>query len=106
MEEAYPAKLERALRARGWDVSVSNQGVRGATARNAVCTVDRSISPLTKLTIVQFGGNLPMARLADEAERWLDKPVISINVATYWHALRSNGVNDKLYGFTSLFSKF
>jgi acyl-CoA thioesterase-1 len=24
--EAYPAKLERALRARGWDVSVSNQG--------------------------------------------------------------------------------
>ena len=36
--------------------------------------------------IVQFGANLPMAKLADEAERWLDKPVISINVATYWHA--------------------
>jgi acyl-CoA thioesterase-1 len=31
--EAYPAKLERTLRARGWDVAVSNQGVRGATAR-------------------------------------------------------------------------
>ena len=56
--------------------------------------------------IVQFGANLPMARIADEAERWLDKPVISINVATYWHALRMNGIADKLYGFTSLFSKF
>ena len=57
VEEAYPAKLERALRARGWDLSVSNQGVRGATARNAVYTVDRSIPPLTKLTIIQFGNN-------------------------------------------------
>jgi acyl-CoA thioesterase-1 len=55
--EAYPGKLERALRARGWDVSVSNQGVRGATARNAVYTIDQSIPPLTKLTIIQFGSN-------------------------------------------------
>ena len=57
VEEAYPAKLERALRARGWDVAVSNQGVRGATARNAVYTIDQSIPPLTKLTIIQFGSN-------------------------------------------------
>lgn len=56
--------------------------------------------------IVQFGANLPMARLADEAERWLDKPVISINVATYWAALRAVGIDDRLYGFTRLFSRF
>ena len=56
--------------------------------------------------IVQFGANLPMARLADEAERWLDKPVISINVATYWAALRSVGIDDRIYGFTRLLSKF
>ena len=56
--------------------------------------------------IVQFGANLPMARLADEAERWLDKPVISVNVATYWHALRMNGITDKRYGFTQLMSRF
>jgi lysophospholipase L1-like esterase len=44
--EAYPAKLERALRARGWDVSVSNQSVRGATAHNAVYSIDqRAILP-------------------------------------------------------------
>ena len=55
--------------------------------------------------IVQFGANLPMARIADEAERWLDKPVISVNVATYWHALRTNGINDQRQGFTRLFSQ-
>jgi maleate isomerase len=47
-----------------------------------------------------------MARLADEAERWLNKPVISVNVATYWHALRMNGIQDKMYGFTKLMSEF
>ena len=73
--EAYPAKLERALRARGWDVSVSNQGVRGATARNAVYTVDRSIPPLTKLTIIQFGNNDRNLLLAsaDDIARSLDE---------------------------------
>ncbi|MGE0714778.1 MAG: IgiC [Alphaproteobacteria bacterium] len=52
--------------------------------------------------IVQFGANLPMARLAAEAERWLGKPVIAVNVATYWHALRSNGIADRKHGFGRL----
>ena len=52
--------------------------------------------------IVQCGTNLSMVRLADEAERWLGKPVIAINAATWWMALRENGVTDKLHGFGSL----
>ena len=44
--------------------------------------------------IVQVGTNLAMARLAGIAEFWLDKPVIAINTATYWHALRANGIID------------
>ena len=55
--EAYPAKLERALRARGWNVSVSNQGMAGNTARGAVGALDRTIPPGTKLTIVELGLN-------------------------------------------------
>ena len=39
-----------------------------------------------------------MVRLADEAERWLRKPVIAINAATWWMALRDNGIQDKVYG--------
>ena len=34
------------------------------------------------------------------------KVLIGVNVATYWHACRMNGINDKLYGFTQLFSRF
>ena len=56
--------------------------------------------------LVQFGANLPGARIADEAERWLCKPVISINAVTYWHALRSFGIKDQFTGYSSLFSKF
>lgn len=48
--------------------------------------------------IVQCGTNLSMVRLADEAERWLKKPVIAINAATWWLALRNNGINEKVYG--------
>ena len=52
--------------------------------------------------LVQVGTNLSMVRLADEAERWLGKPVIAINAATWWLALRQNGIKDKVYGAGSL----
>lgn len=56
--------------------------------------------------IVQVGTNLSMVRLAAEAEKWFGKPVIAINTATYWHALRANGIEDKRYGFGRLMSDF
>jgi maleate isomerase len=56
--------------------------------------------------IVQVGTNLSMIRLAAEAEVWLDKPVIAINTATYWHALRANGITDQTTGFGRLLSDF
>ena len=48
--------------------------------------------------LVQAGTNLSMVKLADEAERWLDKPVLAINAAIWWMALRDNGIEDKVYG--------
>jgi len=56
--------------------------------------------------IVQVGTNLAMARLAGVAEFWIDKPVIAINTATYWYALRQNGMMDKVQGFGSLLSHY
>ena len=38
--------------------------------------------------IVQVGTNLSFVKQAAELERTLGKPVIAINVATLWHALR------------------
>jgi maleate isomerase len=52
--------------------------------------------------VVQVGTNLAMAELAASAELWLDKPVIAINTATYWYALRDYGIKDRMTGWGSL----
>ncbi len=52
--------------------------------------------------IVQVGTNLAMARLAAAAEFWLGKPVLAINTATYWWALRRNRIADPVDGFGAL----
>jgi len=88
----------------GFDV-VAIQGLRCPTAvsiahvgedtlRRALVEVD---SPEVD-ALVQCGTNLSMVGLADEAERWLGKPVIAINAATWWMALRDNGIDDPVYG--------
>ena len=56
--------------------------------------------------IVQVGTNLSMVRLAAAAEVWLGKPVIAINAATYWHALRANGIADRMPGLGRLLAEF
>ncbi len=56
--------------------------------------------------ILQIGTNLSMVRLAAAAEMWLGKPVIAINTATYWHALRQNKIMDKIPGLGRLLEEF
>jgi maleate isomerase len=56
--------------------------------------------------IVQVGTNLSAVRLAAAAEMWLGKPVIAINTAIYWHALRQVGITDKVAGFGRLLEEF
>jgi maleate isomerase len=56
--------------------------------------------------IVQVGTNLSMVKLAAMAELWLGKPVIAINTATYWHALRARGITDKVEGCGRLLERF
>lgn len=56
--------------------------------------------------IVQVGTNLSMVRFAAAAELFLGKPVIAINTATYWNALRSNGITDRKEGFGRLMAEF
>ncbi|HPF27830.1 MAG TPA: hypothetical protein P5528_13135 [Steroidobacteraceae bacterium] len=62
----------------------------------------RDVDAADVQAVVQVGTNLACAAVAAEAERWLDKPVIAINTATYWYALRQNGIKDRLDGFGSL----
>ena len=66
--------------------------------RDAVLEVNRGRVD----AIMQVGTNLAMAQVAAMAEFWLDKPVIAINTATYWYALRQYGIKDRIPGWGSL----
>ncbi len=52
--------------------------------------------------VVQCGTNLAFGKVAAMAEFWLEKPVIAINTATYWHALRTMGIQDRMDGLGAL----
>jgi len=82
--------------------AVSIAHVDEATLRRAIVAVNRPDVD----AIVQVGTNLSMLRFADEAERWLDKPVVAINAATFWYALRENGFSDRMPGFGRLLREF
>ena len=56
--------------------------------------------------ILQVGTNLCMLRLAATLEQELAKPIIAINAATYWHALRANGIDDRIEGFGRLLAEY
>jgi maleate isomerase len=76
------------------------------TTREALIKQLAAIDSPDVEALIAFGANLPMAAIADEAERWLNKPVISVNIATYWHALRHGGIDDKIQDWTRLMREF
>jgi maleate isomerase len=55
--------------------------------------------------ILQAGTNLHFVELAAQLEQELGKPVLAINAITFWHALRNNGIPDRIKGFGSLLAE-
>ena len=53
----YPAKLERALRAKGYKGTVTNAGINGDTTQGVLSRLDRDVPPGTKVAIVWVGVN-------------------------------------------------
>jgi len=53
--------------------------------------------------IVQCGTNLSMVNLSDRLEKELGLPIIPINTACLWFAMREVGIETKLQGCTRLF---
>lgn len=106
------AQVRRFLEECGYEV-VALKGLRCSTAV-AIAHVDeaslrRAIHELNTPgvdAIVQVGTNLSMLRLADAAERSLAKPVIAVNAAIFWYALRENGIADRMPGFGCLLRDF
>ncbi len=56
-DEAFPAVLERALKAKGWDVEVANAGVSGETAADGLARFDWSVPAGADALIVELGAN-------------------------------------------------
>lgn len=56
--------------------------------------------------IVQVGTNLSTIDLFPALEHQLGKPMIAINVALIWHALRGAGIEDKFFGRGRLLEEF
>ncbi len=55
--EAFPAKLEKALRARGVAVEVANAGVSGDTTSGGLARLDWAVPDGTDAVIVELGAN-------------------------------------------------
>lgn len=55
--DAFPVKLEQALKAKGHDVVVVNAGVSGDTALDGLSRLDWALSEEVDAAIVEFGAN-------------------------------------------------
>ena len=96
----------------GFDV-VNVTGLRCATA-TAIAEVTpqeigrtlREIDGPDVEAIVQVGTNLSFVKQAEGLEGFLGKPVIPINIAVLWHALRAMGIQDRIEGCSRLMREF
>ena len=91
--DAYPAQLERMLRHKGHDVSVSNAGVNGRSSADAVANLD-SVPSGVKVVIVQFGVN--------DVKHGIAPAVIRKNIDTVVAKLRARGAAVLVVGYPSV----
>jgi acyl-CoA thioesterase-1 len=57
LEDAYPAQLERMLRAEGYDVAVRNEGPNGQTTAEELEKLDAAVPAGTRIVLFQPGSN-------------------------------------------------
>ena len=104
------AQVARFFEENGWRVTTVHSLKRPSEVLIGHATTQDLVDGLKALAaqnvdaIVQAGTDLAMADVAAEAEHWLGIPVLAINVATYWSALRENGISDRIRGFGALLS--
>ncbi len=94
----YQTVRDHCLRCPSWTAIAE---VQGDTLRKLVAELDGDDVD----AFVQVGTNLCMLELAAELEEEMQKPIIAINAATYWHALRRYGIDDQMKGFGELLEK-
>jgi acyl-CoA thioesterase I len=72
-EEAFPVRLEAALKAKGHDVAIINAGISGDTAADGFARLDWALTEDVKAAIVELGANDALRGLPPaQAEQALD----------------------------------
>ena len=101
-------EVGRFFREAGFDVAAIT-GLRCPTATDIARVDEARLDALVAEldgpgveAIVQVGTNLSFVAQADRLEAELGKPVVAINAATLWHALREHGIADRVSGSGSL----
>lgn len=55
--DAFPARLEKALREKGYDIAIANAGVSGDTSSGGLARIDWSVPDGAKGVILELGAN-------------------------------------------------
>ena len=99
------------FRSAGYDpVSVVNMETTGPTKVSQVPyavtmkAFDALDTPQVE-AFVHVGTALPVTAITEAIERKHGKPLIGVNVATYWAALRALGIQDKVRGYGCLIAE-
>lgn len=99
-QSGFTVKRDHAVKCRCWT------DIAKVTPAYLRQVIDRELDGDDVDAILQVGTNLSMVDLAAEYEERLGKPVIAINTATYWHALRACGIDDRINGLGRLLAEF
>ena len=68
-QDAFPARLEKALKEKGLDVTIANAGVSGDTSSGGLARIDWSVPDGTKGVILELGANDALRGIPPEATR-------------------------------------
>lgn len=112
----YPQVGDANVRRYFEEIGYEVKAVKGLNRPSATAIAETSIQQVLDAVrevdgddvdaIVQCGTNLSTVDLFPTLEHTLQKPLIPINVATVWHALRACGINDKITGQGRLLEEF
>ena len=89
-EQAFPARLEAALKAQGRNVTILNQGVSGDTTAGGLDRLDWMLADKPDIVLVELGGN--------DALRGIDPAVTEKNLAAIVEKLQAAKVTVWLAG--------
>jgi len=89
-QDAYPARLQAALQAKGFDVVITNAGVSGDTTNAGLLRVDWSVSDDTDIVILGLGAN--------DALRGIDPSETRKSLSAIVARLREKGIRVLLTG--------